>query len=290
VAAFQAQRKQEAEQARITAERQIKEAEVERDRAVKARQIDADRNVEVAQVEQKRTIEIAQQDKAILIAKKSEEQSQAEARANAARADAVKAEQGVVTAQQVAEAERGKQVALVEAEREAQRQAISVKVAAEAEKDAAENHAAAIRIRAEANQTNYEVEAAGKRLLNEATNTLSAEQIAMQVRLKLIEQLPRIIAESVKPMEKIDGIKIVQVDGMARQSGGAAAAGGAVNGNLADQAVNAALAYRAQAPLVDALMRELGLDGSSLAGLARGTALPADVKAAVAAAQETPAA
>jgi len=290
VAAFQAQRKQEAEQARITAERQIKEAEVERDRAVKARQIDADRNVEVAQVEQKRTIEIAQQDKAILIAKKSEEQSQAEARANAARADAVKAEQGVVTAQQVAEAERGKQVALVEAEREAQRQAISVKVAAEAEKDAAENHAAAIRIRAEANQTNYEVEAAGKRLLNEATNTLSAEQIAMQVRLKLIEQLPRIIAESVKPMEKIDGIKIVQVDGMARQSGGAAAAGGPVNGNRADQAVNAALAYRAQAPRVDALMRELGLDGSSLAGLARGTALPADVKAAVAAAQETPAA
>jgi len=283
VAAFQAQRKQEAEQARITAERQIKEAEVERDRAVKSRQIEADRNVEVSQVEQKKTIEIAQQDKAISIAMKSEEQSQAEARANTARAEAAKAEQSVVTAKQVAEAEREKQVALVEAEREAQRQAISIKVSAAAEKDAAENHAAAIRIRAAANQTNYEVEAAGKRLLNEATNTLSAEQIAMQVRLKLIEQLPQIIAESVKPMEKIDGIRILQVDGIGRQSGGAGATGAAGGGNLADQAVNAALAYRAQAPLVDALMRELGLDGTSLGGLAKGSLLPPDVQAAVAA-------
>jgi hypothetical protein len=44
--------------------------------------------------------------------------------------------------------------------------------------------------------------------------------------------------------------------------------GGGSDGNLASAAVSAALRYRAQAPLVDGLMKELGLDGSTLANLA----------------------
>jgi len=36
--------------------------------------------------------------------------------------------------------------------------------------------------------------------------------------------------------------------------------------------VSAALAYRAQAPVLDGLMKELGLDGSSLGALAQGAA------------------
>lgn len=38
-------------------------------------------------------------------------------------------------------------------------------------------------------------------------------------------------------------------------------------GNLADQVVNSALRYRAQAPLLDSLMREVGIDGSNINGL-----------------------
>jgi uncharacterized membrane protein YqiK len=258
VAATQAQRKRESEQARIDAERQVKEAEVARDRQVK-----------VAQIDQERATQIADQERNILVAKKSEEQSQAEARANEARAEAVKAEQLVITAGAVAEAQREKDVELVEADKQAQKQAISIKVAAEAEKDAATNHADAIKIRAEANLRNYEVEAEGKGRINDAINKLSPEQIAMQVKLALIQALPQIIAESVKPMEKIDGIKILQVDGLTRGSGNgaAAAANGSGGGSLADQAVSAALSYRAQQPIVDALLQELGFKGGSLASL-----------------------
>jgi uncharacterized membrane protein YqiK len=266
VAATQAQRRREAEQARIDAERQVKEAEVAREQAVRQKQIDADRTVQIAEIEQQRATEIATQDKAIQVAKKSEEQSQAEARANEARAGAVKAEQLVITAAAVAEAEREKEVELVEADKQAQRQAITVKVAAEAEKDAADDHAQAVKIRAEANLRNYEVEAQGKALINDAINRLSVEQIAMQVKLALIQALPGIIAESVKPVEKIDGIKIVQVEGLTKggANGSVAAAG---NGSLADQAVAAALSYRAQQPLVDALLQEIGLKGGTLSGL-----------------------
>jgi hypothetical protein len=81
-------------------------------------------------------------------------------------------------------------------------------------------------------------------------------------------------------MEAIDSIKIVQVDGLTNGgrgagdgngSGGGAGSGGG-SGNLASDAVAAALAYRAQAPVLDGLMKELGLDGSSLSGLVKGAA------------------
>ena len=273
VASTQAQRRREAEQARIDAERQVKEAEVQRDQAVRQKQIDSDRTVQVATIEQQRATEIAGQDKAILVARKSEEQSQAEARANEARAESVKAEQLVITAAAVAEAQRKKEVELVEAEREAQKQAIAITVAAEAEKNAAQNQALAVTTRAAANLRNYEVEAQGKSLINEAINRLSVDQIAMQVRLALIEAMPRIIQELVRPIEKIDGIRIVQVDGLNR-----AAAGGdgvaAAGGNLAEQAVSAALAYRVQQPLIDALLHDIGLSGGSLSGLTKSLELP----------------
>ncbi len=259
VAGYDAEKKQEAEQARITAERQIKEAEVERDRSVKQKQIEAERALQVSGIEQQRATEIAGQEKAIAVAQKSEQQSVAEAKANQARAEAVKAEQLVVTAEQVARAEREKQVALVKADEDAQRKAIELTVAAEAERQAAEDQAQAIRTLAEANGANYEVEAEGKRKLNDATNILSAEQIAMQVKLELIRSLPQIIAASVKPMERIEGIKIIQVDGLSQGKGVSSSTPvNGAGGNLADQAVSAALAYRAQQPLIDAILEEVG--------------------------------
>lgn len=284
VAGFEAAKKQESEQARITAERQIKEAEVERDRSVKIKQIEAERGQSVAAIEQQRAIEIAEQDRAIAIAQKSEQQSVAEAQANLARAEAVKAEQSVVTAEEVARAERQKQVAMVKAAEDAQRSAIGMTVAAEAERQAAEDRAQAIRTLAEANATNYEVESEGKRKLNDAVNVLSPEQIAMNVKLELIRALPEIIAASVKPMERIDGIKIIQVDGLNRSgSVGAGAAQFAAGNNLADQAVSAALAYRAQQPLIDSLLNEVGITeglSSRLGASLFTTSAPPDVATA----------
>ena len=104
----------------------------------------------------------------------------------------------------------------------------------------------------------------------------------MNVRLALIEALPRIIAESVKPMENIEGIKILHVDGLQRRRRLArtASANGYGGGGLADQAVDAALRYRSQAPLIDALMQELGLNGGSLDGLVSGATKPALASAA----------
>ncbi|MEO0643969.1 MAG: flotillin domain-containing protein [Pseudomonadota bacterium] len=277
IAREQAERNREADAARIEAKKQVD-----------AQQIEADRAVEEARIDQVRALEIARQEQQIAVQNKSREESQAKAEADAARAKAVEAEEQVATARESEIAERTKKIELIEAAKEAEREAIQVKVEAEAEKDAATNRAMALRLeaegeaeaeklRADAARVRFEVEAAGQRAVNEAANILSMDQISLQTKLALLEVLPEVVRESAKPMEAIDSIKIVQVDGLTNGgSGGGAANDGGVpgkgSGNLANDAVSAALAYRAQAPVLDGLMKELGLDGSSLGGLAEAAA------------------
>ncbi|QZH74413.1 MAG: flotillin family protein [Erythrobacter sp.] len=277
IASQQAERQREADAARIEAKKQVD-----------AQQIEADRLVEEARIDQVRALEIARQEQQIAVQNKSREESQARAEADEARALAVQAEEQVATARESEIAERQKKIELIEAAKIAERDAIKIKVEAEAEKDAATNRAAAVKfeaqgeadaekLRADAARVRFEVEAAGQRAINEAANILSMEQISLQTKLALLKVLPEVIRESAKPMEAIDSIKIVQVDGLTQRTGpagsgnGSGAGGG--SGNLANDAVAAALAYRAQAPVLDGLMKELGLDGSSLGKLVEGAAL-----------------
>jgi uncharacterized membrane protein YqiK len=83
--------------------------------------------------------------------------------------------------------------------------------------------------------------------------------------MRLIEKLDSIIRESVKPMEKIEGIRILHVDGLG--GGQSRPADGEAGGGFADSVVNSALRYRAQAPLIDSLLREIGLRSGDTAGL-----------------------
>ncbi len=282
VASQQAERQREADQARISAKQMTDSA-----------QIEADRAVQQARIEQEQSLELARQEQQIAVQNKSREESQARAEADKARAGAVAAEEQVATARESEIAERTKKIELIEASKEAERQAIGVKVQAEAEKQAAADRAAAVRetahgeaeaekLHAEAARVRFEVEAAGQRAVNEAANLLSSNQISLQTKLALLKVLPEVIREAAKPMEAIDSIKIVQVDGLTGR-GGAASSGGGANDdgsggdrNLANSAVAAALRYRAQAPVIDGLMKELGFDGSSLDSLVASAAADHD--------------
>ena len=284
----QAEREREAEQVKIAADQQVREASIIADRVVAERDIEKMQAVEAAQVEKEKHIALAQQDSDIAVAEKSRAKSEADAAADEARAIAARAAEQVTTATSTEIAEREKAIELIEARRVAEQSAISIQVAAEAEKIAAADKAEAVRIdalasaerdriiaegkaqaetlRAEAERIVYEVEAAGKRAINEAANTLSEDQIAMQIKKALIDALPAIIEQQVKPMERIDGIKILHVDGLNGASAGIGG-DGQNSAGVADQAVNAALRYRTQAPLLDALMKELGLENGDLTEL-----------------------
>ena len=272
VAREQSQRSQEADAARIEAKRQVDSA-----------QIEADRSVQQARILQAQSLEIARQEQQIAVQNKSREESQAKAEADRARAEAVTAEERVTTSRDTEVAERSKRIELIEAAKEAERAAIGITVAADAEKQAAADRASSLRLdaegqadaeklRAEASRVRFEVEAAGQRAVNEAANILSMEQVSLQTKLALLKVLPEVIREASKPLEAIDSIKIVQVDGLTGRAGAANDVGAATGGdrNLAGAAVQAALNYRAQAPVIDGLMKELGFTGGSLDALVAG--------------------
>lgn len=274
VAREQALRQQEADQAKIEAKK-----------LVDSQQIEADRAVQQAKIEQEQALELARQEQQIAVQNKSREESQARAEADKARAEAVVAEERVGTAREAEVAERQKRIELIDAAREAERAAIGIKVQADAEKQAAsdraeaarlqaEGEAEAAKLKAEADRVRFEVEAAGQRAINEAANLLSSETMSLQTKLALLKVLPEVIREASKPLEAIDSIKIVQVDGITGRggAGGVAESGGEGDRNLANSAVAAALRYRAQAPVIDGLMRELGFDGGTLDGLVAGAA------------------
>ena len=57
------------------------------------------------------------------------------------------------------------------------------------------------------------------------------------------DRIEGIVRESVRPMEKIDGIKILHVDGVMGAANG--------NRNVTDEVIDSALRYRVQAPMID---------------------------------------
>ncbi|WP_395780327.1 flotillin family protein [Aquidulcibacter sp.] len=277
VALVTAEKSRESESAKIAAERDIEQERIAKEQANRQRQIESLRATETAELEKKRSLELAEQDRQIAIANKSKEESVAKADANKARAIAIRAEEQVKTVQETEVAERNRAIELIEAARLAERDAIGVKVGAEAEKIAATDRAEAakliamgeaeaISIRAEADAKRFAVQAEGERAINEAANVMSAEQVAMRIRESLIAKLDQIIAASVEPLKNIDSIRVVDVSGLTGPTGssGEQAQG---NGNLADQVVQSAMRYRAQAPLIDSILKEVGLGSGGPAQL-----------------------
>ncbi|WP_164660950.1 flotillin domain-containing protein [Tropicibacter sp. Alg240-R139] len=260
---------QEAEVAARTEDsvRETERARIAREEAIRAAEIERERNIRDAEISKERELEVAEQERQIIIAQKSEEESRARASADLARAEATKATEAVVTAREVAEAERQKQIVLIEATREAERQATGIRLAAQAEKEAAVDRAEARReeaqaeadalnIRAEAKKNDMLAEAEGKRAIVEAENVLSAELIGMKIDMARVEAMPGIVAEMVKPAEKIDSIKIHQVGGI-----GAPMATGGSGGEkpVVNQALDSIMGMAVQMPALKRLGEELGM-------------------------------
>lgn len=258
---------------RAAAKRVEEMARIDADLAIKQRQIESNRQAATADIEKQRDVQLADQMRAIAIADKSRAESEARAAAERARADAVAASESVLTAQQVAIAERERQKAVIIARQEAEQDATKLVVTADGEKRAALDRSEAIRteaqaaadalrikaeaeaeaakLRADAAAKTYEVDAAGQRLLNEARNLMSPAIIELEVMRERLRILPAALAESVRPLEKIGDVRIFD-------TGSGMPSGGRAGDAPADNLLSTLLAYRANAPVIDKLLAEAG--------------------------------
>jgi uncharacterized membrane protein YqiK len=281
------------DQARIAAEKQVEEERIAKELLVKQKDLDLAKVLEVAEVLRKKEVELADLDRTIELEEKNKQHVSAQAEVDKVRALMAKAEEQVVTARQIEIAERQKTIEMIDAHKRAQREAISLKEAAEAKMKAAMSEAETVKIvadgqadrirkiaeaeaeaetvRVKASEKRYKVDADGKRAMHEAENLLDPAKSAVRIKMAIIEHLAEIIRESVKPIESIEGIKIFQVEGLVPHGhSGAGAEAAAGSGNLADQLVSSALRYRGQAPLVDAILKEIGIAGGDLKELTKG--------------------
>jgi uncharacterized membrane protein YqiK len=263
---LQIAKRQAFEEAEIAAAEEVERARIATERGIEEARIAKDRDIRTLSTERDKLVEIAEINKAIELARKASERSAAVAAAEAVRAKVIEAEEHAVTVREREIAERHKLTDMIAAHREAEREALRVTAKAEAEmraarslaeaqKIAAEASAEAEKVRALAAAERYQVDAEGARQINRADNVLSEGARAGRLKEKLLERIEGIVRESVKPLEKIEGIKIFHLDGMG---------GGASGRNVTDEVIDSALRYRVQAPVIDSLMREIGIEGGSL--------------------------
>ena len=111
-----------------------------------------------------------------------------------------------------------------------------------------------------------------QKLINEAENILTDAARASLFKRNMLERLEGIISAQVKPLEKIEEIKIMQLGGSgstgldwAGGRDGGTGGGGAGGPSPTDEVINSALRYRVQGPMIDSLMNDIGIDGSNLA-------------------------
>lgn len=149
--------------------------------------------------------------------------------------------------------------------RRGRRRQLKIEAAAKAE---------AVKLQAESERLRYEVEAKGQMALNEARNLLRDELLRLDLKKALIEGMPEILEASMKPVEKIKDIRILDMGGgfLGNGHGGGNGAGGngaatGKEGSLADSLVDALLRYRIQSPVVEEMLKELGLEGARLPAL-----------------------
>jgi uncharacterized membrane protein YqiK len=265
--ALQIAKRQAFEEAEIAAGEEIERSRIATERGLGAARLARDGDLRQLAVERGKAIEMAEMQKAIEVAKKSGERSAAIALSEAARAKAVEAEERAFTVREREIAERRKLTDLIAASRENEREALRLTSKADAEKAAATSFADAVKIAAQGDAeaekikalsaaARYEVDAKGRKQLNDAENLLSDASRTSRFREKLLERIEGIVRESVRPMEKIEAIKILHIDG--------AAGGGGGNRNVTDEVIDSALRYRVQAPMIDSLMKEIGIEGGSL--------------------------
>jgi flotillin len=241
------------EEARIDRERQTKATELAKQSEIRRIELDSQLGVEMKKV-----------DSAIQLAAKHVEEAKSRAKAELARAEVVLAEEHVQTERDRAVADRSHEIAL----KRVSEQGAVEQAKAETEADVllrrvrAESEAA--RTKAEAERTSLMAKSEGERALIDAENSQSEALIRMKLEQYRLDRLPEIVSQMMKPAEKIDSIRIHQLNGFGGSSSGTPAGSGDVGPKTPiNQVMDSILGMALQLPALRSIGDSIGVDFSS---------------------------
>lgn len=264
--------KQVVELARVQQQQAVEEAEIQRNLTVDKAKIEQEATVKETEIERRiilldkdREEKQAEAENAILVSQKEKERESALIDLLTVSAEKARAEAAVETAEALEKAERESKVELIRAEQEADEDRISKeKVAdaeaytivetAKAELEAAKVKAEATRILSEALLVEARAEADGEEALIIAKNTAEPQVLVSDAVHALVESLPQVTGELMKPAERIESIRVLDLGG----NGGNSNSGGM--SRILGSIINAGAAM----PLLKELVNFSGLDTAKI--------------------------
>ena len=258
------ERKHKIKMAETASYREVEDARVVADREIDELRTAARRYIERFDIEQQMETELADKARLIAVVNKAIDEAVVRTREAEALQTLAQSEEQIESRRAEEKATRAKSVDIIDAETRAEREHIRTVKMAEANKEASERRAEAEIAEARAAEFRYGVDAEGNRKLNEAENSRNDENRRSALLEGVVNRLPEIIREQVKPIENIDSIKILQVDGLPglnspTEGGGTGEPSSRPDGSVSDQVVSSAMKYRTQVAFVDGLMEEIGL-------------------------------
>ncbi len=252
------------EQAMVDSE----DARIGREQQTRLREIQKSRELRKLEIEAQLSSEIRKVESSIQLAGKHAEEAHAQAKAELARTEVILAQEQVQTERERAVADRSREMAVKRvteagevAEANAASDANVLLRRARAESEATRTKADAERLRMLA-------ESEGSRALIASENSLSESLMSMKLEKYRLDRIPEILQQMMKPVEKIDSIRIHQVTGFGSSSGSAgSASGGTGDGNSnkppVTQVMDSIMGMALQLPALKSIGDQIGVDFSS---------------------------
>jgi uncharacterized membrane protein YqiK len=208
---YEIQQRQIVETQEIDKDRQVREAGVQRDLAVSVARVNAEKEliakqqeqqtadilrnqaIQTADVERERAVEIAGRERQVAVAEAEQRRATAEAEQLIAEAQREQAAQQVITVEEVATADREKQVMVIAATQGAEQEKIKQQMeadiaayknakVAEGEQEAATRLAEAVRVKAEADRDAARLAAEGEQAKQMVPVNVNREQVAVDAQ------------------------------------------------------------------------------------------------------------
>lgn len=264
LAKLEADAKSREQQARAEADLAVETNRIENDQRAKSAQVASDETLRRAEMAAILALEESRIANDIQLALRRAEEATAKATEENARAQVLVAGEQVQAQKEQAAAERERQTARLKQQKDIELEDARVKSEAATLLARAKAEATAAATGAEAEQIRMEAMAAGQAALNAAENTLSDAVIAMRLEERKLDRMPEIMTQMMKPVEKIDSIRINQIGGLGNATSGDGTGG--IDGAFG-AAMDQILGMAVRLPAMKQMGEEIGLDfDANLAG------------------------
>ncbi len=244
-------------------------ARISREQDTRVREIEKQRELRRLEIEAQLSSEVRKADSAIALSAKHAEEARAQAGAEIARIDVMLAQERAQTERERVVADRSHEIALKRVAESGEVAEANAATEAAVLLRKAKSESEAITTRADAERARLLAESEGSRAMIAAENSLSEPLLRMKLEKYRLDRIPEILTQMMKPVEKIDSIRIHQVSGFGASQGGghgggAAAAGGNSDGKTpVTQVMDSIMGMALQLPALKSIGEQIGVDFSS---------------------------